>query len=394
LLQHTVLAPVLAVRAVDRPRHGQLARQLIHFGIARIAYEQGILRVEHAETERHVVEGCVELQVETFEFGLLVQQLKRPGFEHGNGARELADFIGPRQVGNLDRAIVTGEPRQRRSHRADALQHPAQHEEAERPDQEAGNASRRQNAHNQEARPGRKLVKTSIRRAEQSLPHPADAALKVVAGGGIAGSGDGPFTPAAQGVREDGACLRRGDLEAARQRVRRRRLERSQKLSQFAGVDLVGRGRGRNRLPGGGEAGGVNEPPQVAEQDFGAANAHERLQSLALQAVCRPDRLGGEFDIRAGKPQQDRQRQRNGEVELQANAGPRQPKTVRHGTISSVLPPAQAVLGCHGSEALQRERMPRPTGAGARAHLTCRKPRQACSSAPGLKARQAHRSAF
>jgi hypothetical protein len=82
-------------------------------------------------------------------------------------------------------------------------------------------------------------------------------------------------------------------------------LERSQELSQFAGDDLVGRGGGRNRLPGGGEAGGVNE----------------RLQSLALHAVCRPDRLGGEFDMGAGKPQQDRQRQRNGEVEVQGNAG-------------------------------------------------------------------------
>jgi hypothetical protein len=75
LTARAMLAPMVPVGAVDGAGQRQFARQPIHLCVTRIAHEQAILRVEHAKSQRHVVDGNVELQVEPFQLGLLVQQL-------------------------------------------------------------------------------------------------------------------------------------------------------------------------------------------------------------------------------------------------------------------------------------------------------------------------------
>ena len=117
-------------RAAHRARLRQLARQLVHLGVAPVAHQETLLGIEHAEPQGHVVDRRVELKIEPLELALLLQQLDRLGLEDGHRARELAHLVLVRQAGDVDRGVVAGEADERRADALQARQHAAQQQQA------------------------------------------------------------------------------------------------------------------------------------------------------------------------------------------------------------------------------------------------------------------------
>ena len=74
-----------------RARLGQLRRQAVHAHVGRVADDQLLLAVEHAQPLRHVVQGRVEPQVLHFQLQFLRQQLGLLGVQ------ELLRLVEPRQ---------------------------------------------------------------------------------------------------------------------------------------------------------------------------------------------------------------------------------------------------------------------------------------------------------
>jgi hypothetical protein len=321
---------VVPERAMHRAGPRQLLRQGVHLGEALVAHQQARLGVEHAQAQRHGVDGGVELEIEPLELVLLVQKLERLGLEHRHRARQLPQLVLLREARDVDRGVVTRQPQQRPADALQPPQHASQEQEAHGADQQACDGGR---AHPGDERPRarRDVEERRIEGLHALLALGGDVALQPLCRGRELGRRGARLLgklQAGEAERQRALLLQRSEPigEAVGRPIAHARHERCKfgravpvgALIALDGVVLAGKGC---RL---------DEPALLLERGLRLLGEHHALQAVLADPAGNLFRAAGELNGGRAQEIDDRHREGYGAVELGGDLRPWQPQSFEH----------------------------------------------------------------
>ncbi len=311
------------------PGLDQLARKVVHVGVAAIAHEQPFAAVEHGKPERHVIDRSVKLQVEPLEIRLLAQQLDRLGLEHRHRARELAELVPRVHALDVDGGVVAGEPDQRGRNRLEARAHAAQEEKPERSGEEADQRNSGRDRSDERTGLLRQRTERALGGAQARVALREDLQREAVGGGGIAGSGRTRLIRLAVARKVEHRGTVRAEQGKARRQlfraVRRNAVDHAEDGIPRIAIDLLLlRVTARQRR-------GRHQPAVLLEQHLQPPGKRDVYQALGSEAADRSLRLAGELHGCKRQRTHARQEKPEGAIKLCGEAGGRKPQSSEHG---------------------------------------------------------------
>ncbi len=317
--------------------------QVVHVRVGLVADEQPPLGIEHAQTQRHVVDRRIELQVQSLRLALFLQQLDRLRLEHGHRAGELADFVLVGGAGHIDRGVVAGKPQQRRADALQTRQDAAEQEEADRADHQSARGGRGRHPGDEGAGVGGDLGQGLGCVTGLALALGDDAAPQVLGGLGVAlrgGGGIGGTLIGDEGEHQGAVPLEVGELHG--QRVLLAKAHRCHVARSIVAELDEGGAFPQRRVAGAHLRRRHHQAAQLIERVFELAGGLHRLQTDLASPDRRFPGLAGEADGGAGQDVDHGQHDRDRAVKLGRNLRAGKPQSFQHRTHPSV-PSAQHV---------------------------------------------------